>query len=305
MTLEKMKIALQVFVPQRKVPDPKHAIPESDKNLKNKVIVFTGGTNGIGRVGVNMLYEMGATLIVLGRNKSQEQELLNELKGNGKLIFELCDLSSLDSVKACAEKIRDEHEKIDVLVNCAGVNQLQETNCTNDGFEYTWAVNYFAPYLLTTILQDNVTERIVNVTTDTAFIDEIDIENMYGNFMTKSRYFDSKLALNMFSNDLAEKLKDKKVTVNYILPGYIKSNLLRNLKGAQKVMQFFMNVMASPTEVGADRIVRLAISSEYNNVSGVYVFEDTIQPAHKDSEDVDRRNQVSDITKQALSKWLN
>ncbi len=304
MLSEKTKIGLKLFTPQRKHPDPKHTIPEKDKDLHGKVIVFTGGTNGIGRVSVNMLYKMGATVIVLGRNKSSEQELRGELTGDGKMIFELCDLASLDSVKACAEKIRDEHKVINVLVNCAGANQI-DVKLTVDGFDQNWAINYFAPYLLTTILQDNITERIVNVTTDTGYIDRLDINNMYGNFATASRYADSKLSLNMFSIDLAERLKSRGVTVNYLLPGYIKSSLLRNLKGSQKIVQLLMNIMASPTEVGADRVVRLAISSEYGGKTGVYVSEDVIKEAHNEAQNADLRRQVAEITEKTLAKWLS
>lgn len=62
---EKTRILLNLFLPQRKEPNPKHAIPEKDKNLNGKIIVFTGGTDGMGRVAVDMLYDMGAHLVLL------------------------------------------------------------------------------------------------------------------------------------------------------------------------------------------------------------------------------------------------
>ena len=110
--------------------------------------------------------------------------------------------------------------------------------------------------------------------------------------------------MNMFSIDLAQKLEGTGVTVNHLCPGYIKSNLLSNLEGAAKMMQFFMQVMASPTEVGADRIVRLAVSSEFKNRTGTYVNEDKIKVHHPESQIAAKREQLKQISENALAKWL-
>lgn len=305
---KKAQIALQVFVPQRKAPNPQFALKENEKSLKGKTIVFTGGTDGIGRCAVEMLCSMGADVVLLTRGVAKGEEVATYInrQGKGVVTIEQCDLSSMDSVKSCAERILSRYSNINTLVNCAGVNMLGVIKYTPDNIETTWAINYFAPVLLTRLLAPIVSERIVNLTTDTLFIDSIDYEyiSTHSDFNTKAPYFDSKLSLNMFTIDIAEELKPKGVTVNAMLPGYIKSNLLRDLKGAAKVMQSLMNIMASPTEVGADRVVRLVAAERFSKDTGLYMWEDKIEPFHPEALKPDRRKIISDATYKFLSKWL-
>jgi len=309
---EKTRIVLKLFTPQRRRPDPRHAIPDTDRDLAGKTIVFTGGTDGIGRVAVEMLYRMGANIVVLGRNSGKAAALLGELEasgGRGTASFEPCDLTVLQSVKDCAERILARHERIDALVNCAGVNAMTKTP-TADGFAMNWSVNYLAPVLLTRLLFDRLRAsapcRIVNLTTDTAYLEHIDLDTMETarDLGLENSYAASKLALEMFSVDLAHELEGSGVTVNLQHPGYIRSNLLRNLRGAERVMQGVMRIMASPTEVGADRIVRLVASSEFEGVTGVLMAEDDRRPHHADARDAGTRKRVAQITGTVLAPWL-
>lgn len=77
----KTRILLNLFVPQRRKPNTKHAIQEKDKDLSGKTIVFTGGTDGIGRVAVEMLYKMGANIVLLARNKTKGEDVIREPAG--------------------------------------------------------------------------------------------------------------------------------------------------------------------------------------------------------------------------------
>lgn len=312
MAKSKLGILLNLFLPQRRKPNPNYAIPEKDKNLKGKTIVFTGGTDGMGRVAVEILYAMGAHVVILGRNKTKTENVISDIitaGGTGSLNLQICDLSSMDSVKKCSERILAEYSKIDVLINNAGIN-ITKPSFTSDGFETNWSINYLGAYLLTNLLlpkiQQSSPSRIVNLTTNTAFIGQIDFDDIESkpNFNTGDTYTQAKLSMEMFSIDLAKKLEGTGVTVNYLYPGYIKSNLLSNLEGTEKMMQFFMNVMASPTEVGADRIVRLAISSEYEDKTGTYVSEDKIIPPHKEVLIESKRNHLKKISDKALKQWL-
>ena len=309
---DKTSILLNLFLPQRKTPNLKHAIPEKDKNLKGKTIVFTGGTDGMGRVAIDMLYKMGAHIVLLGRNQERGNEIINALKnteGNGSASFQVCDLSSMDSVKSCANSILNDYEKIDILVNCAGVNKPNKV-ITKDGFELHWAVNYLGLYLLTNLLLEPLKKpghaRIVNLVTNIAFVEKIDFKEIESklDFATDEPYTESKIALSMFSIELAEQLKNEGITVNYLHPGNIKSSLLRHLTGMEKMMARIIVRMASPTEVGADRVVRLAISSAFDNITGTYLAEDTIKPPHKEAQIESKRKHIEQITRKALAKWL-
>ena len=222
--------------------------------------------------------------------------------------FEACDLANLQSVKDCAERILGAYERIDGLVNCAGVNAMSQTP-TGDGFAMNWSVNYLAPVLLTRMLLDRLRAsapaRIVNLTTDTAYLDHINLDRMETapDLGTEDSYAASKLAFEMFSVDLARELEGSDVTVNLQHPGYIRSNLLRNLRGAERVMQGVMRVMASPTEVGADRIVRLVASSKFEGVTGVLIAEDDARPHHADVGDDAKRKRLGQITDNILAPW--
>ena len=312
MANSKLGILLNLFLPQRRKPNLNYSIPEKDKNLVGKTIIITGGTDGIGRIAVEMFYTMGAHVVVLGRNKTKTENVISDIittGGSGSLSLQICDLASMNSVKQCAERILAEYSKIDVLINNAGIN-ITKPSFTPDGFETNWSINYLGAYLLTNLLlpkiQQSSPSRIVNLTTNTAFIDQIDFDDIESkpNFNAGDTYTQAKLSMEMFSIDLAKKLEGAGVTVNYLYPGYIKSNLLSNLQGAAKMMQFFMNVMASPTKVGADRIVRLAISSEYKGKTGTYVSEDKITPPHKQALIGSKRNHLKKISDNALKQWL-
>lgn len=139
----------------------------------------------------------------------------------------------------------------------------------------------------------------------TEFIEHIDLDDIQTkpDFDTSNTYVESKLSMNMFSIELAQRLEGTGVTVNDLCPGYIKSNLLSDLRGAEKIMPFFMKIMASPTEVGADRIVRLAVSSEFKNLSGTYV-NDKIKVHHPEAQVEAKRKQLLKITEKALLQWL-
>lgn len=312
MLSKRTKIILNLFVPQEKEPNPKYAIPEGDKNLEGKVIVFTGGTDGIGKSAISMLHKMGAKITLLARNETKANALIEDLNSNnhnGEIIFQQCDLSSMSNVNQSCERVLGENSKIDILVNCAGINSTSNT-ITPEGFELNWAVNYLAPFLLTTkllpILSNAESSRLINVTTDTNYIDHLNLDEIKSksNWNTSEAYTESKLSLNMFTIDKSVELADTNVTANCLYPGYIKTNLLRDLKGGASMMKFFMDKMASPVEVGADRIVRLAISSKYNGVNGVFLAKDELASHHPEALKDEKRKQLRELTESSLKKWL-
>lgn len=291
--IKQARMVFNTFTPQRRTPDPRHAIPESDRNLSGKTVVFTGGTDGMGRAAVEMLYNMGARVVLLGRNEAKGKAVAGEIAaadGPGAVEFQICDLASLASIRACAERVLADDSRIDVLVNCAGAN-IPERTVTEEGFETTWAINYLGPFLLTTLLLERLKRsapaRIVNVSSDTEALGHIDFDDLqtehgYG---TMKSYSQAKLALNAFTIDLARRLEGAGVTANCLNPGFISSNLLRDMQGVQGFFRYVMRVFASPPQVGGDRVVRLAVSSEYEGVTGTYVNEDTIAAPNPEAQD--------------------
>ena len=302
-------MVLNTFIPQRRAPDPRHAIPESDRNLSGKTVVFTGGTDGMGRVAVEMLCSMGARVVLLGRNEAKGAAVVRDIAaavGRGAVEFRLCDLASMASVRACAERVLADCSRIDVLVNCAGAN-VPERTVTDEGFETTWAINYLGPFLLTTLLLEQLKRsapaRVVNVSSDTEALGHIDFDDLqtehgYG---TMKSYAQAKLALNAFTIDLARRLEGTGVTVNCLNPGFISSNLLRDTRGVEGLFRYVMRVFASPPAVGADRIVRLAVSSEYQGVTGTYVSEDAITAPNPEAQDPAVREKLMQVSESATA----
>ncbi len=304
----KAALALRIFTPQRKRPNSKYALSDSERTLKGKTILLTGGTDGIGRCTAQMLCDMGAEVILLSRNAQKGVQVVEQInkKGRGKASLIECDLASMTSIRACAEEILAARKKINILVNCAGVNMGGVVKYNPDCIESTWATNYFAPVLLTRLLLPIITERVVNITADTRAINALDYDHLtsYTDFATESPYLESKLALNMFSTDLAEELSRSGVTVNTLMPGYIKTNLLRNAKGFSKIEQHMMNRMASPTTVGAERVVRMVAANRYGTKSGLYMVKDKIRPFHPEARKVEKRKLLRELSTNFLSSYL-
>ena len=308
---QKARLVLNTFIPQRRKPNPRHATPDEDKNLAGKTVVFTGGTDGMGRVAVQMLYNMGADVVLLGRTEAKGMAVADEIRssdGPGTISFEVCDLASMQSVRACADRVLAVHDRIDILVNCAGANVAERT-VTDEGFEFAWAVNYLGPFLLTTLLLERLKRsapaRIVNLSSDTEALGHLD----FGDLQTEhdwsplKSYAQAKLAVNAFTIDLARKLEGTGVTVNALNPGFINSNLLRDLKGIQGLFRGIMRLFASPPEVGADRIVRLAVSSAYQGRTGEFVSEDTIEAPNPEALDPTVREELTGVSESAVARW--
>lgn len=208
-------------------------------DLKGKIVVFTGGTDGMGRVAVDKLAQMGANLIILGRNKQKTikvVEELNNLVGSNCARYVLCDLASQKSIRNAAKEILTLCPKINLLINCAGAN-VGTRNINEDGFEMNWAINHLGPFLLTNLLLDRIKSsspsRIVFLSSATEKRAHMHLNDLQltKNWSVFKSYAQAKLAMNMCTRKMAKELEGSGVTVNALNPGFIKSNLLHNLKG--------------------------------------------------------------------------
>src|SRR6266700_7390231 len=197
--------------------------------LAEHVILITGATDGLGKAVAMQLARTGATLLLHGRDETRGQRTLEEIRaqtGNTRLRWYRAGFSQLSQVRALAERLVREQERIDVLVNNVGIGTTlpgggarQESE---DGYELRFAVNYLAPFLLTRLLlptlRQSAPARIVNVSSaGQAPIDfgDVMLERRYDGVQA---YCQSKLALVMFTFDLAEELAGTGVTANCLHP---------------------------------------------------------------------------------------
>jgi NAD(P)-dependent dehydrogenase (short-subunit alcohol dehydrogenase family) len=257
-----------------------------------ETIVITGATDGLGKGLATELAPSGARLILHGRNEEKGRALLEELQPNasGELVWRRADLSSLDEVRDLADALGEE-ERIDVLVNNAGIGTAGPREESADGYELTFAVNYLAPFLLTRqllpLIQRSAPARIVNVSSaGQAPIDfeEVMLESDYSGTQA---YCQSKLALVMLTFDLAEELEGTGVTANCLHPGtYMPTNMV-NRAGIDPV---------TPLEDGVAATLRLINSPEVDGVNGHY-FDGTSESApHPQAEDPEVRRRLRELS---------
>jgi NAD(P)-dependent dehydrogenase (short-subunit alcohol dehydrogenase family) len=240
--------------------------------MDDKKILITGSTDGIGRQTALELVEMGARVILHGRNKTRVKRVLQEIAqktGNDQLDCFIADLSSLQQIRTMCAEIRQKYSRLDVLINNAGV-AMNKLETSDDGYEMTFAVNHLAAFTLTLHLLDLLIQaapsRIVNVS---SMVHSSSLN--FGN-LVEPRFFDgweaycqSKLCNILFTYELAEKLRDQGVTVNCLHPGVIDTKLLRvNFGGG------------SPVTVGSRKLVYLATAPELAKETGKY-FTDNRQ----------------------------
>ena len=230
-------------------------------------ILVTGATDGLGKRVAFELAARGATVLLHGRSRERLEATLGEAReetGSEKLGSYLADLASLGEVRALAEQVLAEQDRLEVLINNAGVI-AGERRESEDGYELTFAVNYLAHFLLTCLLapllRASAPARVINVASagqSPIDFDDVMLERGYGGMKA---YTQSKLAQVMFTFEFAERLKGTGVTVNALHPA--------SLMDTKMVLEAFGRSM-STVEEGAEATVRLATSPELEGVTGRY-----------------------------------
>ncbi|WP_051505102.1 SDR family oxidoreductase [Paenibacillus durus] len=251
-------------------------------NIEDKTVLVTGSTDGIGKLTAIQLAQAGATVLMHGRDREKCAAALKEIAkrtGSSKLRTYLADFSSLAEVRRMAEEIRNQESRLDILINNAGIGSGKLSNkkraLSKDGHELRFAVNYLAPVLLTQLLLPTVRAaapaRIVNVASigqKQIDLNNVMLERDYDPF---DAYKQSKLALIMYTFELAQQLKPDRITVNCVHPGS-----LLNTKMVRESIPFGFG---SPKS-GADVLFHLACAAELDQVTGQYF--DKKQPAQAD-----------------------
>jgi NAD(P)-dependent dehydrogenase (short-subunit alcohol dehydrogenase family) len=237
-----------------------------------QTILITGATDGLGRALAGELAAAGATLLLHGRDLAKGERALEEIaavSGNERLRFVRADLASLEDVRGLGELVLGETERLDALVNNAGIGTTtdgsEKREESQDGFELRFAVNYLAGYLLTRLLLDllraDAPARIVNVSSaGQAPIDFEDVMLTRG-YSGVQAYCQSKLAQVMFTFDLAAELHEAGVTANCLHPAtYMPTNMVR-AAGVSPV---------STLEQGTEATLRLVADPQLDGVTGRY-----------------------------------
>jgi len=262
--------------------------------MNSKVVLITGATDGIGKQTALELAKLGHHVIIHGRNKERVQQTSNEIQvatNHQQLSTIVCDLSSLKAVRKLTEEIKSKYDRLDVLINNAGV-YMKSRVLTEEGFETTFAVNHLAHFLLTNLLLDLIKKsdegRIINVSSIAHTRANFDLGNLNG-----EKYFDgygayslSKLANVLFTKELSCILTDTNITANALHPGVISTKLLRIGFGAEG---------ASVTR-GAETSVYLAASPNVKSISGEYFADKQISRYNKIADDKNLTKKFWDVS---------
>ncbi|WP_027167586.1 SDR family NAD(P)-dependent oxidoreductase [Mesorhizobium sp. WSM3224] len=237
--------------------------------LRNKTILVTGSTDGVGRVVAERLGAGGARVLVHGRDQGRGQATVAAIEAKGgKAEFLAADLASLAEVRRVAEAVRARTDQLDVLINNAGVGtggQGAKRQVSADGYELRFAVNYLAGFLLTSellpLLKASTPARVVNVASAGQQAIDFDDVMLTQGYSGVRAYCQSKLAQILFTVDLAGQLEGTGVTVNALHPAsYMDTTMVRQAGVTPW----------SSVETGADAIVNLATSPALEGRSGRY-----------------------------------
>jgi NAD(P)-dependent dehydrogenase (short-subunit alcohol dehydrogenase family) len=237
------------------------------RDAAEATILVTGATDGLGKRVARELAAKGTTVLLHGRSPERLEATLEELRGQTsteKVGSYVGDLSSLAAVRDLADRILSEYDRLDVLVNNAGII-VQERKESEDGYELTFTVNYLSHFLLTRLLlpllKDSAPARVVNVASAGQSPIDFDDSMLEHGYDAMKAYSQSKLAQVMFTFELAERLQGTGVTVNALHPASLMDT---------KMVQDTFGYTMSTVEEGSEAVVRLAVSSEFEGVTGRY-----------------------------------
>jgi NAD(P)-dependent dehydrogenase (short-subunit alcohol dehydrogenase family) len=238
--------------------------------LDEQTILVTGATDGLGRALARELAARGATVLVHGRSQQRLDDTLRELReatGSERLRPYRADLASLEEVRRLGREVGAE-QRLDVLVNNAGIAGVGDRQESADGHELRFAVNYLAPFLLTSLLlpllERSAPARIVNVASVGQVPVDFDDVMLERGWEPLRAYRQSKLAQVMFTFELAERLRaagETGVTVTALHPA--------TLMDTKMAIESFGYAMSS-VEEGVAATLRLAVDPEVDGVSGRY-----------------------------------
>ena len=222
-------------------------------------ILLTGGTRGLGKAVATRLAKNGKTVVIVART---------EAAAGGQANVLVADLSRMDDVRRVAQEARERYPDLNVLINNAGVSKVAR-EVTPDGLETTFATNHMAPFLLSTTLLDvlarNRPARILNITSEQhRFVRGIPWADLQGErrFRPIEQYSLTKLYNILFTRELSRRANSMGVVVSCVSPGFLRTDLGREARGAFRVFLTLARPFQQPAAAGADAVMHALEAAE-------------------------------------------
>ena len=282
----------------------------TENHLEGKICLVTGSTSGIGKVTARELAKQGATVVLVSRTRAKgeaTQAEITQATGNPHVELLVADLSLLADVRRLASEFQHTNSHLHLLVNNAGCAYPTRT-LTSEGLEATLVVNYLAPFLLTELLLDRLKAsapaRIVNVSSAQHANAHIDFDNLqgekkYGNLST---YNQAKLAVLLWTYELARRLEGTGVTVNALHPGITATNFPSGMTGVLAWGMKLSKPFLLTPEKGAQTTLYLATSPEVEGVTGKYFVKSHETTSSNDSYDQTVGARLWEVTEQLVAR---
>jgi retinol dehydrogenase-14 len=231
--------------------------------MAGRTVLITGGSAGIGKATALGLASMGAHVAVTGRYRDRADAAAAEIRaaGGGRVDVFVADLSSQAEVRRLADQVLHVLTRIDVLVNNVG-GYWNTRHVTADGLERTFALNHLAPFLLTTLLLDQLKHsapaRVVTVSSNAHTMGRIDFDDLQGerSYSGARAYNQSKLANVLFTNELARRMPAASITANALHPGVVSTSFGADDPAAVRrlLVPFLRPFMKTPAQGAATSI---------------------------------------------------
>lgn len=255
----------------------------ANREIRNKVILITGGTSGVGKAIASGLAKLGARIVILSRNRERGEEALRDIAeatGNDTGEYLAADLSLQSSIRQAGEAFKRKYDRLDALVNAGGAVYF-EKELTPEGIERTFAVNYLSHFTLTNELLDLLKEsrpsRVITVAGAPRFLknasfdfEDVQQVNRFSGLRATAQALFARV---IFTSELARRLEGTGVAALAFHPGLIQSNLIRTAPWYMKAYGKLSNRSAKKDcEIG----VYLAAAKEVESVTGAF-FDDKKQ----------------------------